>query len=422
MEKKMKINEHRLWKRLQRIGSIGECAEGGISRFAWTPEYKEACELLISWMKEAGLSVRIDTVGNIFGRMDGSEDIPAILIGSHLDTVPNGGKYDGLAGIMVSLEMMQTMHENNYKPLRPIEMVALINEEASQFLGGTFGSKAMCGLLAHDYPDTCLHRFTRQPLREAMLEFGMGLDPDNIEKSIINPINYQCFLEVHIEQGRYLLDHDTPLAVVTDIAGIKQFYITFNGVSCHAGGMALKDRHDTLVAAAAVACEVERIAKAFGSDTRGTVGYIESTPAEHNIVANKSVMPVDYREADDDKWKCFYEKLIKFTERQCRDRGLDYLVDFTLSEPPAHCNPQIQSIINKSAEEYGIKHTEMISFPCHDAVNIERIMPIGMIFLRSLNEGVSHCPREYTQPEDLAAGANTLLGTCMKLCEDDIVL
>ncbi|WP_195276356.1 M20 family metallo-hydrolase [Anaerotruncus rubiinfantis] len=415
----MEINKARLWDRQQQIGSIGADPQGGISRFAWTPEYKEACELLIKWMEEAGLGVRVDTVGNIYGRMEGTEDLPAILSGSHFDTVPNGGKFDGLTGIMTALEALQTMRDSGYKPRRPIEMVAFVNEEASQFLGGTFGSKAMCGVLPHDYPDVTKHRFTGEPLRDAMREFGMGLDPDNIENSIIDPKNYCCFIEVHIEQGRYLLEHDLPLAVVTDIAGIKQFYITLNGISCHAGGMAMEDRHDTLAAAAAVACEVERLAKTLSPNTRGTVGYIQSDPAEHNIIARQSVIPVDYREADDEKWQKFYDDLIAFVEKQCSERGLTYSVTTTIDERPSHCHPRLMSAIHKAAEGHRIPHTEMISFPCHDAVNIERIMPMGMIFLRSSNEGLSHCPEEYTTPEDLEAGANTLLGTFIDLCEND---
>lgn len=413
----MKVNAQRLWDRQQQVGSIGADPKGGISRFAWTPEYRQACELLIEWMHKAGLKVRIDTVGNIYGRLEGTEKLPAILSGSHFDTVPNGGKFDGLTGIMTALEALTTMHENGVRPRRPIEMIAFVNEEASQFLGGTFGSKAICGEIPQAYVWDCKHRFTGQPLHDAMKEFGMGLDPDNVRASVIDPKDYCCFIEVHIEQGRYLLEQDIPLAVVTDIAGIKQFYITLNGVSCHAGGMAMEDRHDTLAAAAAIACEVERLAKTISSNARGTVGYIESDPGEHNIVARRSTMPVDYREADDALWARYYDELIEFTEQECAKRGLTYSVKFTIDLRPAHADPRIQDSISKAAEDYGIKHTRMISFPCHDAVNMERIMPMGMIFLRSSNNGLSHCPEEYTTPEDLEAGANALLGTFLDLSQ-----
>lgn len=415
----IRINEKRLWQRQQQIASIGADKRGGISRFAWTSEYREACQLLNSWMEQANLTVRMDSVGNLFGRMDGAEQLPAILSGSHFDTVPQGGKYDGITGIMATLEVLQTLRDYAVVPRRPIELVAIINEEASQFLGGTFGSKAMCGMLPHDYPYICRHRATGQTLRDAMLKFDMNLDPDNIESSILRRDDYCCFLEVHIEQGRYLLDHDLPLAVVSDIAGIKQFYISIHGVSCHAGGMAMNYRHDALAAAAEITCEVERLAKKMSPHTRGTVGFIQTVPAEHNIVAGEARMPVDYREADDDKWLLFYSELMAHTEKACKSRGLTYSVCTTLDERPAHCHLGIQHQILGAADAYGIQHTEMISYPCHDAMNMARIMPTGMIFLRSSNNGVSHCPEEYTTPEDLACGANTLLGTILNICDND---
>lgn len=416
----MKVNAKRLWERLQEVGSIGADPRGGISRFAWTPEYRQACELLMQWMREAGLTVRMDTVGNIFGRLEGKTSKPAILSGSHFDTVPCGGKFDGLAGIMTALEALTTLRENGFTPERPIEMVAFVNEEASQFLGGTFGSKAMCGVLSDNYPWECKHRYTGQTLHQAMLDFGMGLDPDNFAGSRIDPKDYCCFIELHIEQGRYLLDHDIPMAVITDIAGIKQFYITLNGVSCHAGGMAMEDRHDTLAAAAAIACEVERLAKTISVNARGTVGYIDSDPGEHNIIARMSTVPVDYREVDDECWIRFYDDLIAFVEKECANRGLTYSIKTTIDLKPSHCDKRIMESMHKASDEHGIYHTEMISFPCHDAVNLERIMPMGMIFLRSSNEGLSHCPEEYTTPEDLEAGANALLGTFIDLAQSDV--
>lgn len=413
----MQVNKERLWLRLQEIGGIGADPRGGVSRFAWTPEYKCACEVLINWIEAAGLEHRVDAVGNIFARLPGKKTgEPTILTGSHFDTVPCGGRFDGLAGIMAGLEVLTVLKEHGYIPEKPMEAVAFINEEASQFLGGTFGSKAMCGELPADYMISCKHRYTDQTLRDAMLEFGMGLDPDDFQKSRIDPKDYLAFIELHIEQGRFLLGCDKPLAVVTAIAGIKQFYITLKGVSAHAGGMAMKDRHDTLMAAAHIVCEVERLALELGGkDTRGTVGYIQSHPAEHNIIADESVIPVDYREENDEIWCEYYDKLMDFVEEECGKRGLEYSVRKTIDLPPAHANERIVQIIEQEAQTLHIPHAKMISFPCHDAVNMARVMPMGMIFLRSSNEGLSHCPQEYTTPEDLEAGANLLLCTMTRL-------
>lgn len=415
----MKINGKRLWEREQEAGEYGKDPRGGISRFAWTKEYREAALLLMGWMEEAGLKVRVDTVGNIYGRYEGSEDLPPVLTGSHFDTVPMGGKFDGLAGIMTALEALTTMREQGYKPKRPIEMVAFINEEASQFLGGHFGSKAACGMLPEDFAGTCTDRNTGKTMKQAMLEYDMGLDPDDFPGSYLKPGDYFAFIELHIEQGKYLLKKGLPLAVVDDIAGIHQFYITYYGESAHAGGMAMEDRHDAYAAAAETACEVERLALESGSPTRGTVGYLKVEPNEHNIVANRVVFSVDFREVEDTIWKRLYDGLIAFVEKQCEKRGLSYGVQVTISTPPCHCHPELKRLIAESAGENQIPYMHMVSYPAHDAMQMGRLYPMAMIFLRSSNGGVSHCPDELTTEEDLAAGAQVLCTTLQKLCGMD---
>ena len=416
---KIKIDGERLWNREQEIGEYGRDPRGGISRFAWTPSYREAAVLLMKWMEEAGLKVRVDAVGNIYGRYEGQEPLPPVLTGSHLDTVPMGGKFDGLAGIMTALEALTAMKEHGYQPRRPIEMIAFINEEASQFLGGHFGSKAICGMLPADYARTSADRNTGKTMRDAMLEYDMGLEPDHFEKALIKKEDYFAFIELHIEQGKYLLKKGIPVAVVDDIAGIHQFYITFYGESAHAGGMAMEDRHDALAAAAQTACEVERLALTSGSPTRGTVGYMEVEPNEHNIVASRVTFSVDFREAEDEIWKRLYQDVIAYAEKQCETRGLTFETKVTISTPPCHCHPELKKLIAQSARENQIPYMHMVSYPAHDAMQMGRLYPMAMIFLRSSNGGVSHCPDEYTTREDLAAGAQILCDTLYQLSQMD---
>lgn len=416
-----KINAERLWSRINNIGSIGSDPCGGVSRFAWEPPYKQAVELLISWIEEAGLTARIDTVGNVYARLEGDDiNASAVLSGSHFDTVPQGGYFDGMAGVMSALEALITIKESNVAHKRPLEMVAFINEEASQFLGGTFGSKAMCGMLPLDYANTLHHRQTGQLLRDAIIEFGMGLDPDNFSGSIIDPTRYYAFIELHIEQGRYLLDAGLPLSVITTIAGIKQFYITLNGTAAHAGGMAMKDRHDAMAAAASIACEVERLALTTSPQTRGTVGYIEAHPGEHNIIADRCVIPVDFREENNDKLEGMFLSLMDFVKDQCNKRGLTWSVQSTINSEPAICAPQLIDLMEESSAELKIPHNQMISFPAHDALNLSRKMPMGMIFLRSSNNGVSHCPDEYTTKDDLVTGTQLLAQVLLKAAQRDL--
>lgn len=410
------INAERLWQREMEVGEFGRDVRGGISRFAWTPEYREAALLLIQWMKEAGLKVRVDAVGNIYGRYEGKADLPPVLMGSHFDTVPMGGKFDGLAGVMASLEVLTSMREAGYRPERPIEMIAFINEEASQFLGGHFGSKAICGMLPPDFAEVSVDRNTGKTMKAAMLEYDMGLEPDNFEGARIREGDYFAFVELHIEQGKYLLDRNLPVAVVDDIAGIRQFYITYYGESAHAGGMAMEDRHDAYAAAAETACEVERLALESGSPTRGTVGYVRVEPNEHNIVANQVTFSVDFREVEDAIWQQLYDDLIRFVEEQCRKRGLTYKTETTICTPPCHCHPRLRELIEASAEKENIPYMHMVSYPAHDAMQMGRLYPMAMIFLRSSNGGVSHCPDELTTSEDLAAGTKVLYKTVEKLC------
>ena len=414
----MKINEERLWEREMEIGELGRDERGGISRFAWSPSYRQAALLLMKWMKAAGLTVRVDTVGNIYGRYEGTDSsLSPVLTGSHLDTVPMGGKFDGLAGVMAPLEVLTSMREQGFLPKRSIEMVAFINEEASQFLGGHFGSKAICGMLPEDYASTSIDRNPGESMKEAMLRYDMGLEPDNFPGSYIHEKDYFSFVELHTEQGRYLLEKGLPLAVVDDIAGIHQFYITYYGESAHAGGMAMEDRHDAYAAAAETACEVERLAMASGSHTRGTVGFVQVEPNEHNIVANKVKFSVDFREAKDQIWENLYKDLIAYAEMQCKKRGLTYEADMTISTAPCHCHPVIREVIEACAAENGIPHMHMVSYPAHDAMQMGRLYPMGMIFLRSSNGGVSHCPDELTTKEDLGKGAMVLYDALKKLSQ-----
>lgn len=412
----IEINSKRLWSNLHTIGSYGFEQEKGITRLAWEKPYCDAAKILIEQMKEQGLRVSVDTVGNIFGRLDGDDlSAPIVLSGSHFDTVPQGGLFDGLAGVIASFEALTSIRQSGLKHQRSIEMVAFINEEASQFLGGTFGSKAMCGCLPDDYAYTLHHKQTGQSLADAMLSCDLKLNPDNIKGSVIDPKKYCAFIELHIEQGRSLLDDEIPMAVVTAIAGIKQFYVTIEGTAAHTGGMAMKDRHDAMAAAAAIACEVERLAISTSSDTRGTVGYIETTPAEHNIIAERCIVPVDFREADDEIWEELYTDLLTVVEKECSRRGLTWSVHTTLNNRPAHCDPKIVETMEHAAQEMKIPYNKMISYPAHDAMNMSRIMPMGMIFLRSQNGGVSHCPQELTTQEDLAAGTKVLAQTILEL-------
>ncbi len=416
----MKVNKERLWERLNELGSIGADPRGGISRFSWTPSYKEACVKLIEIMESIGLKVRMDAVGNIYGRLEGTDpSLKPILTGSHFDTKPMGGRFDGNAGIMAALECLSAMHDAGYKPRRSIEMIAIINEEASEFLGGCFGSRAITGQISKEYLFNCKERTTGQTMYDAMKEFGMGCDPDNFESCILKKGDYHSFIELHIEQGRSLLDLDKSISILEAIAGIKQFYITLYGVRAHAGGMAMKDRHDAMAGAAKIISEVERLALNGGVATRGTCGYLVSAAQDVSVISDQVMIAVDFREPDKEIFENLYTSLIDFTDKECEKRGLTYSVRIDLSTPPATCDPRLREIMLESADRHGIAHETMVSYPSHDAQHLARLYPMAMIFLRSSNGGVSHCPDEFTTAEDLEAGTIVLLDTLAKLSAEN---
>lgn len=417
-----KINSERLWKRLHEIGGIGADPRGGISRFSWTEESKQAQILLTKYMEDIGLQVRTDSVGNIFGKLEGSDPkLAPILIGSHLDTVPCGGYFDGNAGVAAALEVLTVISEHKVPVRRSIELCAFCNEEASQFLGGHFGSKAMAGRLPDDYLLTCKHKETGTTLYDAMKEYGMGLDPDHLEASKLEKDQYYCFIELHPEQGRTLLDQDCSMSILDGIAGIKQFYITFHGEKCHAGGMAMGNRHDALQGAVHTAVKVDELAKAGGVASRGTVGYIAVHPNEHNIVADEVTISVDFRELDEVIFNRLYEDLIGYIDEVCEQFKITYDVRFTIDTKPAICDKRLVALMKDIADKHGYSHYKMVSYPAHDAMQLVDLFPIAMIFLRSGNEGLAHHPDEYTSPEDMADGTQVLYDAVLRLANEDIL-
>lgn len=416
------INSKRLWERLHEIGGIGADPAGGISRFSWTPEYREASLLLMKYMEDMGMTVRTDSVGNIFGRMDGEDPtLPPILIGSHLDTVPQGGYFDGNAGVSAALEVLSAIKENNIRINRSVVLVAFCNEEASQFLGGHFGSKAMAGRLPEDYLKTCTHKTTGQVLYDAMNEYGMGLDPDHPEKSILSPSDYYCVIELHVEQGRTLLENNCSMSILDGIAGIKQFYITFHGEKAHAGGMALENRKDALQGAVRAAVKVDELAHGGGVATRGTVGYINVHPNEHNIIADEVTISVDFREIDETIWENLYVELMDYVDTICKERNLTYEVRHTINTKPAVCDSRLVKLMKGIAEELGYSTYDMISYPAHDVMQLVDLFPVAMIFLRSGNNGIAHHPDEFTSEEDMAEGTQVLLNAVVELANKNIL-
>jgi len=409
----MQINSARFLSRLEELNRIGRTAAGGVTRLAFSPEDRQANDLVIDWMQEAGLTVRIDAFGNTFGRLPGEESSPVVLTGSHLDTVGEGGRYDGAAGVMAALEALITLRESGRKPRRPVEMAVFRGEEGSRFPGGLLGSLALTGKLAADYPDKTRDK-TGISLAEAMTAFGAR--PAELSAARYGD-TLKAFLELHIEQAGVLESEDRAVGIVTGIAGPCQMLLTLRGRSGHAGAMPMAGRRDPLVAAGRIIQAVEQSAIMAGPTTRGTVGYIKANPGGYNVIASEVEMSLDYRDIDLAARGRAIEKIKEDIAAAGRERGVEYNLRTVTDVPPVPMDGKIIELLRRCAQAAGLPALELPSGAGHDAMVMAAVCPTGMIFIRS-RDGLSHCPEEYSAPDDLAQGAQLLLAAVAELAKD----
>lgn len=416
----MNINKERMWKRLHKMadcGSVPGKPEEGITRYAFSEEYRQAADMLFKYMKELSMETWMDAAGNLFGRIEGQKkDAPCLMLGSHFDTVTKGGRFDGLAGVAAALEVVSCIRENGIIPQYPIEIAALANEEACQFKGGVMGSKAMAGRLPLDHPKRTFDE-SGNCLYDAMEKFGA--EPAHLEKARREKGSIMAFLELHIEQAALLEQEDFPVGLVTDISGIHQLLIHIYGQAAHAGAVPMEKRHDAMAAAVSIASEVEKLAQNSESATRGTVGYIHSQPGEHNIIAKYAQVPVDFREADKsvrDKLYCQFKDRV---EEICKLHGVTYKIQMTLDMHPVASDKRLLALYRKVAREKEIRCMDIVSFAAHDSMILDEICPVAMIFLRS-KKGLSHCPEEWTEQEDMVKGTEILLGAALSLLQNGL--
>lgn len=400
----LRSKKDRIWQRIQDIAKFGKNNQNGITRFPFTTEYKQAIDLIIKWMEEADLIVRRDSIGNIIGRRKGNRNNPIIMTGSHIDTVENGGKFDGVTGVIAGLEALEILKENNITTELPIELVILINEEGSRFPGGLMGSMAITGRLPRDFP------YKIKDIEGISLADEMkknGIDPNLVTEALYKE-EVRAFFELHIEQASVLENSDKPIGIVSDIAGVSQFKLTINGRSGHAGATPMNNRRDPMVASGLVIKEVENLAIRSKSGMRGTIGYIKAFPGGHNIIPERVELTIDFRYIDEEEHKEFMENLEEYIKKICKHRGLSYELFSTQKAMPVHIDLQILNLLEKIAKDHKIPHEILPSWAAHDAMIMNDICSIGMIFIRS-QKGLSHCPEEFSSPDDIAKGADLLM-------------
>lgn len=404
------INKERLFKRLQELGKIGKRESGGITRHAFTREDRLAKELVSTYMKEAGLSVREDAVGNLIGRREGrNPEAPAILTGSHIDSVCDGGIFDGGLGIIGGIEVLQTFAEQGIETEHPIELYAFNDEEGSRFSFSMFGSRGVIGdLSAKD-----LEMKDKDGITVAEAMKAQGLAPEKIGEATRSKESLKAFIELHIEQGKVLECNNLSVGIVSGIVNELWLKCTLIGEAGHAGATPMNLRHDALVAAAEMVQVIEREAKKTGT-TVATVGRLKVLPGGINIIPGSVEFTLDLRDISQEVSDGVETQIFKEFERICLERGVKLQTEILQRIPPAPCSEEFQQAAQKACNQVGLKPFTLPSGAGHDAMQMINVCPIGMIFIRS-KDGVSHNPAEWSSPEDCADGVNVLYHTVLDL-------
>ncbi|GAB3946502.1 Zn-dependent hydrolase [Spirosoma harenae] len=403
----LKINQQRIQSRLLELSKFGELPNGGIGRVAYSKADQEGRAYFIELMKKAKLDVTIDYAGNIIGRRKGKNaSLKPIAFGSHIDSVPNGGNYDGPVGSISGLELIETLNENNIVTEHPLELIIFANEE-----GGTVGSGALIGKIT----PTALKSVTQSGLTIADGIRAIGGNPDSLSKVVRKKGNVAAFIELHIEQGGILMKENLQIGVVEGIVGIQHWDATIEGVPNHAGTTPMTARRDALLAAAKLIIALNEVVTSHGGRQVGTIGKIAAEPGAYNVIPGKVVLGVEIRDLSHEKiWKLFGEFEAKAKEIAKTSETTISFAQSSIGVTPALTAKPIQDKIIASAKALGLSHRYMQSGAGHDSQEMAQIAPVGMIFIPSVG-GISHSPKEFSKGVDIGNGANVLLQTLLAL-------
>jgi N-carbamoyl-L-amino-acid hydrolase len=405
-----RVDGRRLWQSLMDMAEIGATAKGGVCRIGLSDEDRRARDLFRSWCEAADCTVRVDVFGNMFARRPGRDPgLPAVLVGSHLDSQPTGGKFDGAYGVLAALEVVRSLNDMGVETLRPVEVVNWTNEEGAVFKP-MIGSEVFTGALpldgAYAMPDP-QGRSLEQDLEAIGYRGDTGLWPDPLH----------CYFEAHIEQGPILERKSIPIGVVTAGAGIRWYTLALTGLESHAGPTPMDVRRDALVGAAEVILAVRRIALDQGEDGRGTVGCLTPYPASPNVIPGRVEMTVDLRHASEEALTAMHEALGEAVAEIAARHNLSAELKPTVHSPRIPFHPKVVSLIREAAGALGYGHRDIVSGAGHDACNIAKAIPTAMMFVPCEN-GISHNEAENITLEDAEAGGNVLLHAVLRAAND----
>lgn len=407
----MKQLKERIEDHIVNISDFTATPGKGTTRLTYSPEDLQTRNYIKEKMKEYGLKVREDGFGNIFGKLEGTiQDAPSVMVGSHFDSVPNGGAYDGPAGVVAALEVAALFGKNNLAPKYPLEVVALVEEEGSRFGGGLMGSRGMVGLLSDDDFSSLKDKYGITT-EEAMVK--IGLDP-TLERRR-DPKTIKAFLELHIEQGPILEEKKIPIGVVEAIVGLTQLEVTVEGQAGHAGTTPMDRRADALVTAAKIVSQLPELADEEGEGTVVTVGRLNVFPNGANVIPDKVVFSVDIRSGKEANVLNVIEKAKSLTT-SFNESGIKTFVEELLYIQPKELNEGIRSLLKEKSEELQISYCSINSGAGHDAMVFSDYTDVGMLFIPSKN-GLSHCPDEWSDSEDIAKAVRIFYETAKNLTE-----
>jgi N-carbamoyl-L-amino-acid hydrolase len=403
----MTANASRMEQRIKELSKFGANPVGGVSRVAFSPADVAGREYIQKLMHDAGLQVRIDTGGNIIGRREGAvPGLAPIMTGSHIDSVPGGGNYDGDVGVIGAIEVAQLLHEHKARLRHPLEIVVFADEE-----GGLVGSLVMTGRLEASALDVVSH--SGKTIRDGIR--AIGGDPDRLEQARRKPGDLKAFIELHIEQGAILDEANIDIGVVEGIVGIRWWDVTLEGMANHAGTTPMNRRRDAMLSASELTLAVNKIATEMQGRQVATVGRIRAEPGAPNVIPGKVVMSLEIRDLDAKKMQQVFDAVQAEANRIAKMRQTPIgFAEIKVSSEPAPTDERMRSIIASAAKSLSLSYRLMPSGAGHDAQDMTHIAPTGMIFVPSVG-GISHAPKEFTRPEDMANGANVLLKTVLAI-------
>lgn len=396
------------------VSKIGQLKNGGVTRAAFSKEDREVKDLATEFMKEAGLSVYEDAVGNLIGRKEGrNPSYPTVLMGSHLDTQPNGGNFDGVLGVLGGIEVLHTMNENKVETDYPIEVIAFTGEEASRFKASMIGSRGYTGALSEDD----LQQMDTEGITLAEAMEQAGYDPNAISQAIRAKGTVKAYVELHIEQGKVLENKELSVGGVKVIYSQLRDRFIVKGEPGHGGNTPMYLRKEALMAAAEIMLMVEDQAQKQASNSIATVGEV-NVPSTSGI-PEKTEFNVAIRAVNNAVRDDFERAVIEKAEQICERREVKLTVKSILKSTGAACSSDIQKKIKNAQQKLGLQDEFLTIGAGHDAMRIADLCPIGMILVRS-KDGLSHAPGEYSSPEDCKDGANVLYHTILQLAQNEM--